>query len=582
MQPVISNQQLLRSVPEIRLVHGTSEKLKLVMDWDGPVCRVRLTNEGALPVNVQEVLLFTGVLPAEDIPFYGEGFQQNGQRGGTLQHPEDIGCQPDRLEFKLPQAEGQLVAYSLAILQPTGRPTTLMAFTSCHRFSGEFRFCDRSFEVVLDTEGLTLAAGETWVLEEFMLISGESKADLLNSLASRIEQNHPRLVFPVTPAGWCSWYTFGPDVTEGDVLRNLEVIARDIPGLKFIQIDDGYQPFMGDWLEPGDKFPHGIRWLCEGIRNRGFEPAIWVAPFIAGQDSKLFRDHPDWFVTGQDGKPVRAEEVSYGGWRCTPWYVLDGTHPRVHEHFSRVFQVMHEEWGCTYFKLDACFWGALHQCHRNDPNATRIEAYRRGMEAILRGARGSFILGCNAPVWGSMGLVHGNRVTNDIMRTWDKFKVTACELFNRNWQNNHLWINDPDCLILNNAQGSRLTPDEFSFHIAMIQASGGMILSGDDMTALNPSQLEVINRLLPPGNRAVRFKDDSFSIGVQEFPDHQVLFFFNWDDQERNLQYELSQPVLVADFWSSEKFGVRSGSFSIDLSPHSARVFILSIPDFTA
>ena len=25
-----------------------------------------------------------------------------------------------------------------------------------------------------------------------------------------------------------------------------------------------------------------------------------------------------------------------------------------------VFKTMREEWGCTYFKLDANFWGAMH------------------------------------------------------------------------------------------------------------------------------------------------------------------------------------------------------------------------------
>ena len=47
---------------------------------------------------------------------------------------------------------------------------------------------------------------------------------------------------------------------------------------------------------------------------------------------------------------------------------------------------MRREWGCTYFKLDANFWGAIHGGRFHDPQATRIEAYRRGMQAILRGA----------------------------------------------------------------------------------------------------------------------------------------------------------------------------------------------------
>src|SRR5438874_7859348 len=45
----------------------------------------------------------------------------------------------------------------------------------------------------------------------------------------------------------------------------------------------------------------------------------------------------------------------------------------------------------------------------HDPQATRVEAYRRGMQAIRRGAGNAFILGCNHPLWPSLGLIHGSR-----------------------------------------------------------------------------------------------------------------------------------------------------------------------------
>ena len=41
----------------------------------------------------------------------------------------------------------------------------------------------------------------------------------------------------------------------------------------------------------------------------------------------------------------------------------------------------------------------MHGGRFHDPKATRIEAYRRGMEAILRGTGDSFVLGCNHPIW---------------------------------------------------------------------------------------------------------------------------------------------------------------------------------------
>ena len=59
---------------------------------------------------------------------------------------------------------------------------------------------------------------------------------------------------------------------------------------------------------------------------------------------------------------------------AVPWFALDGTHPEVQAHLTGLFRTMRQEWGCTYFKLDANFWGAMHGGRLHDPKATRIEA----------------------------------------------------------------------------------------------------------------------------------------------------------------------------------------------------------------
>src|SRR4029453_9530648 len=154
----------------------------------------------------------------------------------------------------------------------------------------------------------------------------------LSGLADRLNRHHPRLPFRAPPSGWCSWYCFGPNVTAEQVLANLDVIARDVPGLKYIQIDDGYQPAMGDWLETGAAFGGNVQTVLKQIRAKGFQPAIWVAPFIAEANSRLFKEHPDWFVKDEEGVPLRSDRVTFGGWRRGPWYALDGTHPQAQAH----------------------------------------------------------------------------------------------------------------------------------------------------------------------------------------------------------------------------------------------------------
>ena len=155
---------------------------------------------------------------------------------------------------------------------------------------------------------------------------------------------------------------------------------------------------------------------------------------------------------------------------------------------------MRKDWGCTYFKLDANFWGAMHGGNFHDPKATRIEAYRRGMRAILSGAGDSFILGCNHPMWPSFGLIHGSRSSADIKRAWATFEHVARQNLSRNWQNGKLWWNDPDAVVLT----GNLPDDEFPFHATAVYASGGMVLSSDDLTKIAPDRLAMLRKLLPP------------------------------------------------------------------------------------
>jgi alpha-galactosidase len=548
--------------------------VRLIRNWSGRLCRSRLVNEGPDAVGLKEVVLFdiNLALPAAT-RLYAEGFQMLSQNGGTLGEPVDLGSYTDAKHYKMAApAEGRAF-YSLVTLSPPQGPAQLMAFTSCRRFSGQFYLRGRSLQAVIDTEDRELAPGETWELEEFTFRTRANREQLLSELAERLVQNHPPLRGKTPPTGWCSWYCFGPSVTAQQVLDNLDFIAKNAPGLKYIQIDDGYQPAMGDWLETGSAFGGNIQAVLKQIRARGFEPAIWVAPFIAEENSHVFQQHPEWFVMGDDSKPLRSDKVTFGGWRRGPWYVLDGTHPEVQKHFESLFETMRREWGCTYFKLDANFWGAIHGGRFYDSKATRIQAYRRGMEAILRGARDSFILGCNHPIWPSLGLIHGSRSSNDIKRSWDRVVTTARQNLLRNWQNGHLWWNDPDAVVLT----GDLPDNEFQFHATAIYASGGMLLSGDDLTKIPEPRLAMLKKLLPPTGIPAEFEDDSLRVGIVKLANARMMCVFNWDDKPQTISFRLPQPAVMTDYWSGDVLGRHEGTFTIrEMPARSAKLLHLA------
>jgi alpha-galactosidase len=407
-------------------------------------------------------------------------------------------------------------------------------------------------------------------LESFRVFEGLNSRQAYAALAEELGTKHPPIFGPEPPQGWCSWYCFGPGVTAAEVMSNLEFIAKEIPSLRYIQIDDGYQAAMGDWLETGRAFGGDVRAVLRQIKERGFEPAIWVAPFIAERGSKVFQEHPEWFMASADGQPLAANHVTFGGWRHGPWYALDGSNPEVQRHLEMVFRTMREEWGVTYFKLDANFWGTMPQGGLHDAKATRIEAYRRGMEAIRRGAGDGFLLGCNHPLWPSLGLIHGSRSSSDISVNWSRVKRVARENLRRGWQNGRLWWNDPDVVLL---QGD-LTDDEFRFHATSIYASGGMLLAGDDLPKLPTERLAILRKLSPPTKHAAVF-DPDFQEGGLRQGDKELLFLLNWGEGVESLTVDVKGVSKASDFWTDEEIGIYGGHLILELQAHGARLFVL-------
>ncbi|HSC51999.1 MAG TPA: glycoside hydrolase family 36 protein [Phnomibacter sp.] len=555
--------------------------------WKGDLCQLSVKNNSGTSLAVKEVVVFDWKhgLPGST-PVYGEAFQKLGQIGGTLAKPEDWGTYADRLHYKIPEPEQLRTAYGMFTLQTGSDNRVLLATTSCNKFISRFSFSDTRLRISMDCENLVLQPGQTWQLEEFIAIAGPDREKLYDRLTSAIAIHHPKLKFDTIPMGWCSWYCFGPGVTAQNVADNTEWIANHLPELQYIQLDDGYQPWMGDWLDAGKAFGGDVSRVLQQIKAKHLEPAIWVAPFIASPDSKLFKEHPDWMVKDENGQPLRSDKIGFGGWRLGPWYVLDGTHPEVQKYFESLFRTMRQQWGCTYFKLDANYWGAMHGGVHYDKNATRIEAYRRGMEAIRNGAGDAFLLGCNHPIWASLGLVHGSRSSMDTDRKWKSFRDIGRENLLRGWQNGRLWWNDPDCILLydkatadimdaagkKNQQPSALTENEFLFHAATVYASGGMLLSGDDLPKLSAERLAILKKLMPPTGVAARFENENFEVGVTQLKNKKVYSVFNWGDTavKRSIQLPAGKYKLT-DKFTDKELGTYETVYNIPaLNAHSA------------
>lgn len=556
--------------------------LKLMREWKGEFCKLRLINTTSEEATVQEVVVFDMPMPfPADTPIYGEGYTMLSQYDGTVSNVQNIGCFSDKDHYRFPQTAGMNTVYNLILFFT--EEVYMLAFSSCFRYQSEIRFNENTLQIVLDFENTPIKAHESRDLEEFMFAHGKNKDELLERLGDRLFINHKVPIKQETPTGWCSWHSYGPDVTKEIIFRNMAAIQEKGLPLKNIQIDDGFQTYMGDWFDSSSKFGVGIEKIIEDIKSEGFVPAIWLAPFIAEKNSVLFQEHPDYFVKDEKGEPLSSDRDSFGGWRNPPWYCLDGTNPNALKFLYEVFK-KYTDWGVKYFKLDANVWGAFPFGRRCDPTKTRVEAYRMAMEVILSAVGDGFVLGCNAPMWPSIGVIHGNRVSCDVIRNWHEVSHVARETLVRNWQNNKLWINDPDCLLLQNCnlnvigndghfmESERCSEEEYSFHRSFIFASGGLILSADKLNELSDENLKHLKKLFPPIRVSAKFTDSSLEVGFTKINKNSFyVTLLNWQNNEKTMRVKLPYRCKIQDFFADTFIG-SDNVLKVKLSAHDGKV----------
>ncbi len=295
-------------------------------------------------------------------------------------------------------------------------------------------------------------------LPDVRLLGGPRAWDALRSFAGTVGS----LMGARAPARptyhWCSWYRRGCHFDRADLDRLLEWLANADPRVPFqaIQIDDGYCIAAGDWLEANAQWPGGLAAAFAAIATAGYRPGVWIAPFMVGSRSRLFREHPDWVIRDRRGRPL-AEWTNYGNSAIAAHhdeetYALDTSHPAAMAYLREVFATL-RGWGCRFFKTDFMDWGLKDSAAvaRHTPGKTSVEHFREVL-SMIRDAIGedSHWLGCIMPFAPSIGAVDSMRIANDAGPAWSEggtgnmvAESVADQYFNNVW-----WQNDSDSVVL--------------------------------------------------------------------------------------------------------------------------------------
>jgi alpha-galactosidase len=418
---------------------------------------------------------------------------------------------------------------------------------------------------------ILLEPGERVETEGVRMALGDDPNRLLEDYADALGERAGARTGSAFQAGWCSWYQFFANVSEADLLRNLEALAKaraEFP-IDLVQLDDGYQRAVGDWLETNERFPRGLAPLAQEIRSAGFRAGLWTAPFCVVRESRLFGAHPDWLLRAPDG-PFRG--LLHPDWTSEgSVYALDPSREDVQRHLLRLAAAL-AGMGFSYLKLDFLYVAAM-QAQAHDPRVSRAGRLRRGLQAIREGAgEETFLLGCGCPLGAAVGLVDGMRIGPDVAPSWDAAqspRIPGLEpalpsvanalrnVLARAWMHRRLWLNDPDCLMVRRSE-TQLSGAEIASLAGAIATSGGMVVFSDDLAKLGPEETGLLRETLALARevdaggargtaRARALLDAPAPAGlVARGASSAVALLLNWEDRAREIEAPLGDAIPAA------------------------------------
>lgn len=269
---------------------------------------------------------------------------------------------------------------------------------------------DDSVQISIKWPGKTIAAdrmieaGESFVVvhtgDYYTGLRGYKKA--MECLGIIMQSDIPESSYDLRWEGW-GW---GFDWTADLIIKELDFLQKS--GVKQITIDDAWYDHAGDWQLNPEKFPNGepdmIR-LVDAIHDHGMTAILWWRPCDGGRDdSKLYREHPEYFIMHEDGSTAKIggpgkEDTS--DWCQTAGYALcpcsEGAIQATVDFIDRAMN----RWKFDGFKgdfvwsLSKCYNPAHHHSHPEESTERQTELYRAAHEAMIANNPKVFNLLCN-------------------------------------------------------------------------------------------------------------------------------------------------------------------------------------------
>lgn len=408
--------------------------------------------------------------------------------------------------------------------------------------------------------------------------------------------NRERLKF--LPHGWDSWSTeYRSDINETKIIENLDFLSAHLAryGWNHLAIDDGWQVAVGDWEPAPERFPKGMKAIADAVHAKGMTAGLWIAPFRVNVDSALAKAHPGWLRAPNElGKQVVGEKDR----------ILDITAPGAYEWVRDLSKKVTQDWGFdALMEADFVYYLPLADGY-HDPKLTRVEVFRKGMQALREGMRPDAFLMSFAPQPITATFAEGIRLGDDCAPIWRKsankwpwgcvesMTNAARKYYYSPWA----WRADQDCVFFAHDETRRrwsvldqpaLTHEESIAWLTAAALTGGVVKIGDRFSSLAPTEVAALQKILPVLDRPARpvdlFREEHPKIWVlpvkAAFGQWTIVGVFNWDDTEQVTTLDFRELGLGANgfytvygFWEDTYYGTAEKQVQVSVPPHGVRL----------
>lgn len=380
------------------------------------------------------------------------------------------------------------------------------------------------FSVEKDVEGLTIS--EPYEMFDIVRVVG-GYDEVFDKYFAAMSLPAKKRVDRLT--GYTSWYNYFQKIDENIILRDLKGLSRARESVNIFQIDDGYEPFVGDWLDyNGKDFPNGMKTIADAVHREGYLAGIWLAPFnVQRGKSRILKEHPDWLIRNPDGKPQLG---------CVAWggaYTLDIYNPEVREHLKKVFDTVLNDWGYDMVKLDFLY----SQCRTPRDNKTRGTIMCEAMDFLRECVGDKLILGCGVPLGPAFGVVDACRISCDVDLSYGGKFYNSMSINNelpsaqnainnsmfRRHLNGRAFLNDPDVFFLRD-RNLTFTWEQKLLLAKINNLFGRVLFVSDDAGEYSEAELEVLKETFRESDAKIL---DVKCVGARADGNYEIKFIEN-------------------------------------------------------